>query len=421
MNLLYVIASMDPVKGGPCQYIRNTMLEMQKLGICSEVVCIDNPVAPFLTNDLFTIHALGPGKTSWCYSPKLIPWLLKNLHRFDVVFLNGLWLYPGYAIRVALRQIRQQQASLKKGIDRIPKLFVMPHGMLDPYFQKAPGRTIKAIRNWVYWKMIECKVVNEAAGLLFTCQTELELARMPFRPYRPKLEFNVGLGIADPPAYNSRMRNAFLKKCPGLETSSYILFLSRIHEKKGVDLLIKSYANIASKILCKGKHPTSEFTFNSERETDSIHLPKLVIAGPGIETPYGKKLQLIAWQDSRLRDYILFPGMLAGDAKWGAYYGCEAFILPSHQENFGISVVEALACHKPVLISNQINIWKEIDGAGAGIVAGDTLRDTQIMLCNWYQLASAEKVEMGKRARACFERMFSTGPALKRLLDTFKA
>ena len=64
--------------------------------------------------------------------------------------------------------------------------------------------------------------------------------------------------------------------------------------------------------------------------------------------------------------------MLKGDLKWGAFYAAEAFVLPSHQENFGVAVVEALACELPVLISDKVNIWPDIAHDEAGIVNADT-------------------------------------------------
>ena len=94
-----------------------------------------------------------------------------------------------------------------------------------------------------------------------------------------------------------------------------------------------------------------------------------MIAGPGLDTAFGREMRQLAEslcpQPSTLtpQPAVFFPDMLTGDAKWGALYGCEAFVLPSHQENFGIAVVEALACGKPVLISNQVNIWREIEAA----------------------------------------------------------
>lgn len=416
MHLLNVIASLDPVNGGPCQYIRNSVQELEKLNVSSEVLCLDDPDAPYLKEYPFAVHALGPGKTIWCYSFKLMPWLLENLCRFDVVIVNGLWLYTGKAVREAWKQLRLQQSSSKKGTYKVPKLFVMPHGMLDPYFQNVAGRRLKAIRNWIYWKIVERKLINEASGLLFTCEKECELARVPFRPYKPKQEVNVGLGIADPPIYNSGMRKAFLEKCPELETAPYILFLSRIHEKKGVDLLIKSYVAIASKLLSDRAMSTPEQAFACRRSSSHFHLPKLVIAGPGIETAYGESLKNLALRNKRLRNHILFPGMLSGDAKWGAFYGCEAFALPSHQENFGIAVVEALACGKPVLISNQVNIWKEVIEMGGGLVAEDSLEEMQNLVRNWITLSKGEKLKMGKYARKAYELNFAIGPATSRLL-----
>ena len=247
MRLLHIIASMDPVKGGPCQSIRSSIPELERLGVHNDVACLDNLDALFLKTDPFIIHAFGPSKTPWCYSARLMPWLLENLCRFNAVIIHGLWLYHGYAVRKSIRTLVRKKA-LKKPVISIPKIFIVPHGMLDPYFQRASDRKLKAIRNWIYWKLIESKVVNGAAGLLFTCKEELELARVPFRPYVPRQELDVGCGVADPPVYHPRMRDAFQGRCPETGGGPYILFLGRIHEKKGIDLLVRSYMNILSEI-----------------------------------------------------------------------------------------------------------------------------------------------------------------------------
>src|SRR5690606_21760746 len=130
----------------------------------------------------------------------------------------------------------------------------------------------------------------------------------------------------------------------------YLLYLSRIHQKKGVDLLINAYAEIIK---------------SEEHKKIKRDFPKLVIAGPGMDSNYGKDLKLLV-EENNLGDSIFFPGMLSGDAKWLAFYNADAFILPSHQENFGIAVVEALACKIPVLISNKVNIWRENEKEAAG-------------------------------------------------------
>ncbi|MEO6221319.1 MAG: glycosyltransferase [Ginsengibacter sp.] len=399
MNILRTIASMDPATGGPCQGIRNSIPELKKLGVRNEVVCQDDPDAAFLSDAAFPIHAIGKGKGPWRYNPKLIPWLLKNLQRFDVVIVHGLWLYPSYAITKSVKLFKNQR-SKEDQIFRVPKIFIMPHGMLDPYFQEDRSRKLKAIRNWYYWKLVESKVVNNADALLFTCEEELMLARKPFRPYNPKKEINVGYGIKKPPTLTPKMKQAFLKLCPGLNESPYFLFLSRIHEKKGVDLLVKAYLIQLKKIVESGKQ-----------------FPKLVIAGPGADSSFGLKLRHMVNEDFILHENVFFAGLVLEDAKWGAYYGCEAFILPSHQENFGIVVVEALACLKPVLISDKVNIWQEINNAGAGIVKNDSLEGTLQLFESWEKMTDEEKESMQLKSKSLFEKNYTSAAAASKFLQ----
>jgi glycosyltransferase involved in cell wall biosynthesis len=394
MNILHVLAGMDPKLGGVCQAVRTMANGLIDLGVTNEVVSLDAADSSFLKDDSFRVHALGPASGPWSYSPLLLPWLVENLCRFDIVIVHGLWLYYGHAVKKAIQSDTvRRQLKEKRAAGSTTKLFVMPHGMLDPYFQRAPGRKLKALRNWAYWKLIESKLVENADGLLFTCEEELLLARKPFRPYHPKRELNVGLGIEHPPAFSQDMTESFLKKCPEVRNSPYILFLSRIHEKKGVDLLINAYA----KVYEKGS-------------------PKLVIAGPGYDSPYGQKLKELINENGKIKDAVLFPGMLSGDSKWGAFYGCDAFVLPSHQENFGIAVAEALACCKPVLISNQVNIWREIQEGNAGIVAADTIEGTIDLLERWTNLNTDKKIEMATDAGKLFERSFAIASVASHLM-----
>jgi glycosyltransferase involved in cell wall biosynthesis len=394
MRILHVIQSMDPKSGGPSQGIRNLDKAMHDHNIIREVVCLDRQDAPYLTNEHFIVNTVAGGVGVWKYSAGLLPWLLNNIPRFDIVIINGLWSYHSYATWKAIRKLKESNNT------NIPRVLVMPHGMLDPYFQKAKERRLKAIRNWIYWKLIEGNVVNDADGLLFTCETELLLARKTFNPYYPKKEYNAGYGIEAPPAYDGQMEISFKNCCPGLNGSSYLLFLSRIHPKKGVDILIEGYAELYKK-------------FNA------IDVPKLVIAGPGLETSYGKKLQTQLSLLPEISRNIFFPGMLSGDAKWGAFYGCDAFILPSHQENFGIAVVEALACNKPVLISNQVNIWREIHKENGGLVEDDTLVGTIKLLFDWINIDEREKKVMNKNAFKTYENHFKTERILEKYLSAF--
>jgi glycosyltransferase involved in cell wall biosynthesis len=424
MKLLHAIAATDPKMGGVSQALRTMISGLTELGIHNEVVSLESSESLYQSTDLFPIHCLGPGKGPWRYSPRLIPWLVSNLSRFDVVIVHGLWLYHGYAVQKAMRYLRAQGNVFRPARKLFPKVFVMPHGMLDPYFQKAEGRKLKSMRNWLYWKLIESSVVNGSNGELFTCKEECRLAKKTFSPYRPKSEKIVGLGVEEPPCYVPEMRSAFLDKCTGFQQRRYLLYLSRIDEKKGIDLLINAYIEIARKLQAGDTATDHNSELNRKKialQPGSLDLPSLVVAGPGLEKPYGEKMQQVVRQDPLVSGKIFFPGMLAGEAKWGAFYGCDAFVLPSHQENFGIAVVEAMACGKPVLISNQVNIWREITTQGGGIVADDSQEGTHEMLTKWLFLSEDEKQQMGRYARTSYINHFAVGPAASSMLQALIA
>lgn len=372
---------MNPTQGGPAQGIRNSIPEMSRLDIINHVVCFDLGTEEYCDKDNFKIFYLGPSKGPYSYSRKLGSWLKRNLLNYDIVIIHGLWLYNSYGT------YRIWQIMKTKG-HKVPKLYIMPHGMLDPYFQKAPDRKIKALRNSIFWYLFEKRVINGADGVLFTCQRELELAQSTFSGYSPKNQINVTYGIQPPPEFDSEMHEAFLKKSGLMNGEPYILFLSRIHMKKGVDLLINAYLKIKSEIHFK--------------------IPRLVIAGP-INSNYTNEL-MISVQG---RDDIIFTDMLQGKSKWGAIYLCEAFILPSHQENFGIAVVEALACGKPVLITDKVNIYKEILDAEAGLVNQDTEKGIGEMLLEWFKLSLKKKDEMSDNATQVYRDKFSIENSVK--------
>jgi glycosyltransferase involved in cell wall biosynthesis len=118
----------------------------------------------------------------------------------------------------------------------------------------------------------------------------------------------------------------------------------------------------------------------------------------------------------QISNRITWTGMVTGELKWGALRASEVFVLPSHQENFGIVVAEALACGKPALISNKVNIWREIESGGAGIAGPDDLDGTCAMLEKWLEMSSREKSDMRKRAYVCFLQNFEIVNASRTLI-----
>lgn len=394
MKLLSVVSSMDPTNGGIAQGIRNNVPHWEEHGIASSIVTSDSLHHAFVKQD--KIIALGPGKTGWGYSKNLKEWMYEHIGSYTVIVVHGLWLYNNYVLYKAMEQ-------LKKDGKAVPKLYVMPHGMLDPYFQKSKTRILKAIRNVFYWHLIEKKIIKAADAVLFTCEEEMQLAATTFSGYKPKKTFTIGFGIDTPPEFTPQQTIAFQALCPALQNKKYLLFLGRVDPKKGVDLLVDAYAIIKRKFWAESKQ-----------------LPMLVIAGPGGDSPYGKELLLKVQNDPSLANSIFFTGMLQGDAKWGAFYGCEAFVLPSHQENFGIAVVEAMACSKAVLISNKVNIWREIELGKAGIIENDDLEGAFNFFTKWVSLNDTEKQEMGLYAYKTYLTKFTAKATSAKFIEVLK-
>ena len=99
--------------------------------------------------------------------------------------------------------------------------------------------------------------------------------------------------------------------------------------------------------------------------------------------------------------------MLRDAIKWGAFYASEVYILPSHQENFGIAVSEAMACGKPVLTTDKVNIWPDILESQCGYIETDTVDGIEQLLRRWMATPPQEREAMGQRALVTFGERFN--------------
>jgi glycosyltransferase involved in cell wall biosynthesis len=226
------------------------------------------------------------------------------------------------------------------------------------------------------------------------------LARQSFFLYRAR-EFVVNYGTADPSGDATALRNQFLRRFPGVSGKRCLLFLGRVHAKKGLDLLLRALHEIRSGV--------------AEKMADDV---RLVIAGPN-DNDFGRQLSALADQLG-IAGQVIWAGMLTGDLKWGAFHTADAFVLPSHQENFGIAVAESLACRVPVLISNRVNIWREIREDNAGFVEADDLDGTRRLLERWLSSDRESWRAMRSNARSCFERRFDLRRSADSLVRLFE-
>jgi len=361
MRTLHIIGTLDPASGGPAAAVA-MLIEFARPGDRSEVVTLDDPASIFLKKIAFPVTALGPTRTKFGFNPRLIPWLRQNADRFDAVVVHGLWQFCGLAAWRALS-------------GNVP-YFVFAHGMLDPYFKRA--FPFKHLKKSCYWLAAEYWVLRGASKVLFTCSVEERLARQSFWIHRwDGHVVPYGARVQELPA--EELKQAFLARFPQLQDRRFLLFLGRIDQKKGCDLLIQAFLDVA------GQDPSLD----------------LVMAGPD-GTNWRAKLERRV-QDANLSNRVRWTGMLEGSQKWGAFATCEAFILPSHQENFGIAVAEAMASGKPVLLSDKVNIAPEIAADGAGMMEPDTLEGTRGLIRGWLDLAPAEREEMGRKALNSFK------------------
>jgi glycosyltransferase involved in cell wall biosynthesis len=120
-----------------------------------------------------------------------------------------------------------------------------------------------------------------------------------------------------------------------------------------------------------------------------------------------------------ISDRITWTGMLSGDLKWGAFHASTAFALPSHQENFGIAVAEALSCSLPVVISNKVNIWREIESDNAGFVAADTLEGTCQLLAKLFACTPGQMTTLKNDALKCFKHRFDLNRGAESISNLF--
>ncbi|MDB5539298.1 MAG: hypothetical protein JWQ89_1025 [Devosia sp.] len=347
-----------------------------------EIACLDPADAQWLVDFPLPVHAGGPasgskrsgGRYGWSWA--FVGWLRENCWRYDAIIVNGLWNFTTLGFVLA-------------GRGRGTPYVVFTHGMLDPWFKAT--YPLKNMLKQLFWLFADGVVVNRASAVLFTSEEERRLARGAFRPYRAR-ERVVAYGSGDAPDGAPAQLAAFRSVVPGLGERRYLLFLSRIHPKKGADLLIGAFARVAA----------------DEPGLD------LVIAGPdqvGLRDTLHRQADRLG-----LSGRVHWPGMLQGDAKWGAFRGAEAFVLPSHQENFGIAVAEAMAAGTPVLISNKVNIWREVEAAGAGLVEEDSVEGIHRLLSGFLALAPDERRQMSKAARSAYERHFSADNGARELI-----
>ena len=369
-RILHVTQSSNPRHGGPIEGIRQQACSHAKSGDIVEIVSLDSPDSEYLKESAIPIYPLRIAFYDYFVPLNLYKWLKANHTCYDAVIINGIW---GLHLLTCWLVLAKSKTPF----------FVFTHGMLDPWFRKR--YPLKHIKKSFFWIWAVYPVLRSADAVFFTCEEERILARQSFWPYtcnEAVIDFGTE-GIPDP---NFDYSSSFLSMHSELKQKLLFLYLGRVAPKKGPDLLIRAVHQLQAEGLWDSS------------------IMSLVLAGPA-DSSFAKYISRLA-SKLNVSNSIHWTGMISGVEKWGAFQSAEAFLLSSHQENFGIAVVEALSCGCPVLISPSVNIANEILTDNAGLVQPDTLAGVVQLFKLWFSMTSFKKESMKSSARACFQSRF---------------
>ncbi|MFN3410072.1 MAG: glycosyltransferase [Limisphaerales bacterium] len=333
MRVLHVIPSLAPVHGGPSFALPLMANALNQLGVQVEVATTDDngpgsripvPLEQPVLRDGWVIRYFARQTEFYKVSFPLCRWLRRHVREYDVVHIHALFSHTS---------VCAARAARRAGVPYI----IRPLGVLNRWGREHRRPWLKALS----LRFIEGPVLRGAAAMHYTSPAERDEAEEAGVKTRGVV---IPLGLDLTQFEELPGPQVFISRFPQLAGKAVLLFLSRVDPKKGVDLLLSAVARL------KGVHKDM----------------MLVVAGDG-EPGYLRRLQAQAAQLG-VEDQVVWAGFLAGEEKRAALAAARAFVLPSHSENFGIAVVEALAAGLPVVTTPGVAIAGELRAHEAGMV-----------------------------------------------------
>lgn len=264
-------------------------------------------------------------KDNYTFSPQMLWSILNEAKNYDIIHLQLFWSFPTLA------------GSIGSLVNKKPYV-ISPGGALykDAIYMKS--KNIKKL----YFHLVAKHYVRRASAMFYTTKDERDNVA-DFLELDNK-SFIIPIGVDLNEYRQLPERGLFKSKYPVLKNKKYILFLGRINAKKGIDILVEAFKELA-------------------KDYNDLYL---VIAGPDNDG-YKKEIE------KKLKDYCLlkktlFPSVLSGQEKLSAYVDAEVYVLSSYSENFAVTIIESIACGTPVVISNKIGIFEVIQKHDAGII-----------------------------------------------------
>ena len=362
MKIIHYIPSIDRMAGGISTYMQvlakplGTMAEVHIMTHASE-----NPL-PMENCKVHDIPRYRPFSGVW---KKAVVDLLDSV-RPDIVHVNCCWT-PDCAMI--------QQLAQKRGY----KVVLTPHGMLEPWIIKRHYWTRKVPALWLYQKA----AVQRADCVQATAESERDnLLKLGYNS-------NIKVGRLGIDAESIEMKRSWKK-------SRQILFLSRVHVKKGINFLVE-----AADVL-----------------RNELQGYKILVAGEG-EADYVEAMKRMIC-DRGLQDIVQLIGGVYGDEKWRLFQTSDFFVLPTHSENFGLAIAESLASGTPV-ITTVGTPWSDLNSSEAGAwieIGTEPLVET---LRRFLSLSEDELETLGRNGRKLIETKYSAHVMAEQMMEVYKS
>ena len=373
-KILRIISTLDDKMGGTSRIAIDQSNELAKRGYEIDLLTLDcNKNIKNTKKNLFGLINLGINKKKNIFNITFFKWLLKNKKKYNIFLIDGLWEFNTLAAYFLIKK----------------KYIVFLHGQLDPYFATE---LFKKIKKKFYWSLIERNnLINSKFVILsgnaekkMISKTFVNTKKIPFREIR--------YGIQDYKFKNiSKLKQKINKKFNNILNKDYILFIGRIHPKKGCDILLSSL--------------------------DKINVPNnyyFVFVGFSYDTKYEEKI-LLKIKSSKYSKRIITLPFQDRENKFAFIKYSKSTILPSNGENFGISVVESLMMGKIPILTDKVGVSKIIKKNNAGIICKNNPNSIASAIDNFFSLKKNIINNYEKNALKCFTNNFSTSTTINDL------
>lgn len=314
MRVIHVIPAIAEEASGPSYSVVRLCQSLIEAGEDVTLAALDWSPLPSIPG-FMKMFPLGVGPRRLGRSPEMSRWLMSETAegQVDVVHSHGMWqmnaVYPGKAAKSGKA-----------------KLVVSPRGAFSAWAMKHGSRFKK-----IFWPLLQRPALVRASCFHATSEVECEdIRRLGFN--QPVAVIPNGIDVPE-----------LIRRTPGPLLT--VLFLGRIHPVKGVDVLLNAWAGVM------------------DRFPDWRLLVVGTDMGYGVQGGYLEQMKALAAKLKLKR--MEFVGPLYGEAKWSAYREADLFILPTHSENFGMTVAEALAAGTPAIVTKGAP-WGGLEKQGAG-------------------------------------------------------